>query len=639
MAGSITQSVGGTGRTALQNQFEQDLKFFQVFFLLVNRSCPIKKIDLVWAKTGPFQRSGFQPLMGTAAALKDPRFRLLHDVDEQTPDPSFCNLVNDYGRRFAETCAVSDKEAEEQVRRTGRPQVYRCHAGLIDIAVPVVCNGQHVATLLTGQVLREEPDDAQFAKVQRALRGFSHIDRETLKSAYRKVPVVSEDDINNTIEVLEVFADYLANTWKRLADAIEEEKRKVHEEDLDRKELGHLLIEGAAADRAIVRELMSRLRLTQCPNRVMVVALEAESGAATRRGSYDLALTTAVQAVESVCSRVENAMSTHLRRRGLCVFFRDDEEKEDSPARARAQSLALRILNAVRVRCKLQVRIGIGDRKRGWQELAESYQEARLALAADKKPVIVEFKEPARWTRDLSTAVDDICGCLSDRRFTEAEEKMASLPLTLADRFGRDPRSPGHRFFYASALDSMLLTAERLGCAAEFLSGLRGRLLSELEHHDSHFAPHEIFLEVGEAIVAEVRTLFVGRHQRIVRNARQIIDRCLDHPSAARTISLPGIAREIGVSAGHLSRTFRRITGQTLERYLMEQRVELSTRLLLEPLNNVSSVAERCGFSDPTYFARVFRKLVGCPPSQYARNPHLAAAAQARAAVSGRTAA
>jgi two-component system response regulator YesN len=70
-----------------------------------------------------------------------------------------------------------------------------------------------------------------------------------------------------------------------------------------------------------------------------------------------------------------------------------------------------------------------------------------------------------------------------------------------------------------------------------------------------------------------------------------------------------------------MSRTFKREMGETFEQYVIARRVELAKRLLLNPLNNVSEVARRSGFSDPSYFARVFRKLVGCSPREYCDDP------------------
>jgi len=76
-----------------------------------------------------------------------------------------------------------------------------------------------------------------------------------------------------------------------------------------------------------------------------------------------------------------------------------------------------------------------------------------------------------------------------------------------------------------------------------------------------------------------------------------------------------------------MSRTFKRETGRTFEHYLAEKRVEYARRLLLDPLNNVSDVAHKCGFVDASYFARVFRKFAGCSPSEYCQAPMKASAA------------
>ena len=92
-------------------------------------------------------------------------------------------------------------------------------------------------------------------------------------------------------------------------------------------------------------------------------------------------------------------------------------------------------------------------------------------------------------------------------------------------------------------------------------------------------------------------------------------------------VRLTAAARALGVSTGHLSRTFRRLTGMTFREYAMARRVEHARRLLLDPLHNVSSVSDSCGFSTPAYFARVFRKAVGCSPGEYAREPRRASAA------------
>jgi AraC-like DNA-binding protein len=130
----------------------------------------------------------------------------------------------------------------------------------------------------------------------------------------------------------------------------------------------------------------------------------------------------------------------------------------------------------------------------------------------------------------------------------------------------------------------------------------------------------QAWLSSAECALDEVRRLYHGKHKKIVERVDHVIEQKLHAPYSQR-ISLSALAGTFGISPGHLSRTFKQVTGLTFERYLMVKRVELAKRLLLEPLNNASQVAEKCGFSDSSYFARVFRKIAGCSPSDYAKDP------------------
>jgi AraC-like DNA-binding protein len=86
-------------------------------------------------------------------------------------------------------------------------------------------------------------------------------------------------------------------------------------------------------------------------------------------------------------------------------------------------------------------------------------------------------------------------------------------------------------------------------------------------------------------------------------------------------VTIKDLADALHLSSGHLSRIFRRTTGMTLEGFLIQQRVELAKKTLLDPRLNVAEVAERCGFCNPAYFASVFKKYVKCTPREFAAQP------------------
>lgn len=71
------------------------------------------------------------------------------------------------------------------------------------------------------------------------------------------------------------------------------------------------------------------------------------------------------------------------------------------------------------------------------------------------------------------------------------------------------------------------------------------------------------------------------------------------------------------VSQEHLTRIFKKETGQTPLQYLTRLRMENALFLLLNTSDSVASIARACGFENGNYFARVFRRYVNCSPEQY----------------------
>lgn len=77
---------------------------------------------------------------------------------------------------------------------------------------------------------------------------------------------------------------------------------------------------------------------------------------------------------------------------------------------------------------------------------------------------------------------------------------------------------------------------------------------------------------------------------------------------------------ESGYCPDHIRRLFRAETGKTPREYLADLRIRAAKRLLLlrrQSHESLDAVAEACGFSDASYFSRVFKARVGVPPSAY----------------------
>jgi AraC-like DNA-binding protein len=100
-----------------------------------------------------------------------------------------------------------------------------------------------------------------------------------------------------------------------------------------------------------------------------------------------------------------------------------------------------------------------------------------------------------------------------------------------------------------------------------------------------------------------------------LRRVRDRIDR-----EYAQPLDVEALARGAHMSAGHLSREFRRAFGESPYSYLMTRRVERAMALLRRGDLSVTEVCFAVGCSSLGTFSTRFTELVGVSPSTYRRH-------------------
>jgi AraC-like DNA-binding protein len=104
------------------------------------------------------------------------------------------------------------------------------------------------------------------------------------------------------------------------------------------------------------------------------------------------------------------------------------------------------------------------------------------------------------------------------------------------------------------------------------------------------------------------------RDLAILRRVRDRIDR-----EYAQPLDVEALARGAHMSAGHLSREFKRAFGEAPYSYLMTRRIERAMALLRRGDLSVTDVCFAVGCQSLGTFSTRFTELVGVPPSVYRR--------------------
>jgi two-component system response regulator YesN len=83
------------------------------------------------------------------------------------------------------------------------------------------------------------------------------------------------------------------------------------------------------------------------------------------------------------------------------------------------------------------------------------------------------------------------------------------------------------------------------------------------------------------------------------------------------SLSVKDISSHVYLSASYVCTFFKNETGQTLNQYLTEYRMERAKQLLSDPRYKITDISSRVGYSDGNYFGKSFKKYCGLSPSEY----------------------
>jgi AraC-like DNA-binding protein len=124
----------------------------------------------------------------------------------------------------------------------------------------------------------------------------------------------------------------------------------------------------------------------------------------------------------------------------------------------------------------------------------------------------------------------------------------------------------------------------------------------------------------AECFFVESEELFCQRQKRLaadrVEKVQAMLRRDLVNPP-----TLEDIAKTVGCSAFHLSRTFSTEVGMTIPQYIRRLRMDRAAELLRIGKHNVTEVALEVGYSSLSHFSLAFHQTFGCCPGLYPLNP------------------
>lgn len=171
----------------------------------------------------------------------------------------------------------------------------------------------------------------------------------------------------------------------------------------------------------------------------------------------------------------------------------------------------------------------------------------------------------------------------------------------------------------SQAVSSILLTPETAWQAAalERLEEVYRLCLSKEQLYELHVQKllTEVWLDLYRHCAEQVQRGPIEDSEKLQR-LRVILT--FFHEHYAEKLTLEDVARQVGLCKSECCRFFKKQMGASLFDYLLDYRVGRSLAYLREG-RSITETAAAVGFTDPSYYAKVFRLRTGRSPSAYRR--------------------
>lgn len=257
--------------------------------------------------------------------------------------------------------------------------------------------------------------------------------------------------------------------------------------------------------------------------------------------------------------------------------------------------------------------IAVGKQVSGIQNVPQSYSSAVLAL---QKVFFTGYSTILFYTESEEvpfTFNEEIIKDFNQFVFQEdIEQSIALVRNFVADLRRHNNTLANHikEFFYRLLLQLFDL-ADELTLEVFYEENNRSyfwECLSNLNTLD----------EVEQFGIGKIEFFFQCRKLKRDNKSKisQII-RFIENNYMKNDLSVKMISEHTFISLAYMCSIFKLETGETINQHLTDYRIEKAKELLKDKSYKISEIAERVGFSDGQYFAKIFKKKVNLTPSEY----------------------
>ena len=261
------------------------------------------------------------------------------------------------------------------------------------------------------------------------------------------------------------------------------------------------------------------------------------------------------------------------------------------------------------------VSIGIGTKKDKLQGLVDSYNEA---LEASRQFLMSRSDSVFLYSNTQNSRPENL---LTENQYKITEKKSIAF-ISLGNQKALDyvksmfnPEKYSNFSNYENRFRHFIITIQKI--IDENIPDTD--LIKEFEHNILIWNSIENMFEwlisqVNELIYQIKISKYDGSYNKINKAIEYLHEHYDDND-----ISLDFLSSIIPMNKTYFCEIFKMTTGKTYAKYLLDIRMKAAKELMVCNHIKIKEISQRVGFSEPSYFEKVFKKYFGLTPKEYKR--------------------
>ncbi len=296
----------------------------------------------------------------------------------------------------------------------------------------------------------------------------------------------------------------------------------------------------------------------------------------------------------------------------IVVAVPSNPKTDEFGSRLEAVSLAENMMQRLSEKLNCGLRIGIGKIYRRFDMLAASYEESLKALRYLQGTGIMHFMDITATTTEVGSEYPEYKEKLLLQKVSAGDTAESINAFScIFDWLEQEYRTQPLKI--KNKLLELVFLVNHMSWEYEPGGGTAGvDLLEEMLSINDLSELRNWCRKRVESVIGQINSYRDYKVGGLTKRAKEYIKN-----NFSKSITLEDVAREISVSPQYLSKLFKEETGENFIDYLTGTRIRIAKTLLEGDEMSVKEICFSIGYSDPNYFSRTFKKIVGATPTEY----------------------